>query len=98
MIIFSNKFYNVIMPKLRKLNNLEATPPPRKMRAVTLRRPIHVQKFLAKLINEFRRGDIDGNDATKQAYIAGLLLKSFETVSLEERIDHLERKISDAEE
>lgn len=47
-------------------------------RAVPLNTPQKVRSYLAKVVNEMRRGEIDPNIAGKSAYICGFILKTFE--------------------
>ena len=79
----------------QKLKLQDTLPPVKPVRSISLKTPLHVQKFLAKLLNEMRRCEVESTEGTKQAYVAGLLLKSFETVQLENRINELERKLDD---
>jgi hypothetical protein len=87
------------MPKKRQNKDLQTTLSPisKPIRSISLKTPFHVQKFLGRLINEVRRGERESGEATKLAYIAGLLLRSFETLQMEARIAEIEKKIGEDE-
>ena len=86
------------MAKRRQKLKLQDTLPPAKpVRSISLKTPLHVQRFLGRLINEVRRGERESGEATKLAYIAGLLLRSFETLQLENRIAEIEKKIGESD-
>ncbi len=62
-------------------------------RAVRLRTVTDVSVFLAKLINEVRRGEVDGQLAGRLGYLSNILIKALETDDLEQRVDALEERI-----
>jgi hypothetical protein len=90
----------MIMRKKQQNNDLRLMEPPvsKPIRSISLKSPLHVQRFLAKLLNQMRRGEVLSNEGTKQAYVAGLLLRSFETLQMEARIAEIEKKISQSDE
>ena len=61
-------------------------------KAVRLKTVGDVSQFLAKLINEVRRGEINERTATKLGYLANILVSTIKDAELEERIQRLERK------
>ena len=46
-------------------------------RAIRFTHPRDVQKFLGRLINEVRRGETDPGSASKQGYLANMMLDAF---------------------
>ena len=49
-----------------------------------------VRRELARLYRACRRGDVLPSDGSKIASILGLIIRSIETVDIEERLDRLE--------
>ena len=52
-----------------------------------------VSVFLAKLINEVRRGEIETATASRLGYLANILVGTIKDAALEERILKLEKEI-----
>lgn len=52
-----------------------------------------VQRLLGRTINLLNDGEIKEGKAKAIGYLAGILLKSFETINLEERLKALEDKL-----
>jgi hypothetical protein len=88
------------MPKRRQNKDLRLMQPPtsKPVRSISLKSPLHCQRYLSKLVNEIRRGETESGEATKIGYLVGLLLKSFETVQLETRINEIEKKLGESDE
>lgn len=63
----------------------------RQRRAIPLRNAFDVRRFLARLINQVRRGETEAGDAAKLAYLAGVLMKAIEMSEFEQRLTVLER-------
>ena len=58
---------------------------------IRLENPRQVQRLLARTINCLHAGDIGENRARVIGYLAGIMLKAFETVEIEERLTELEK-------
>ena len=52
-----------------------------------------VQRLLARTINLLNDGELSEGKAKTIGYLSGILLKSFETIDLEERLRQLEQQI-----
>lgn len=61
------------------------------MRAIPLRNAFDCKRYVAKLINRAERGEIKVADATRLAYLVGVLLKCVELSDLTARLDNLEK-------
>ena len=64
-------------------------------RAVRLRNASDVSVFLAKLINQVLRDEVDPQTASKVGYLANILLGALETSDLEARVGELERRLEE---
>jgi hypothetical protein len=62
-------------------------------RAVKLKTISDVNRFLAKIVNEFNRDAIDATKASKLGYLCNILIGSIRDSELEKRISELEFKI-----
>ena len=60
-------------------------------RAVRLRTPADVSRFLAAVINKTLRDEIDPQTAGKLGYLSNILLGALETSDLERRVEELEK-------
>ena len=61
-----------------------------KKRSVPLRNIGEVSRFLAKVINELRRDEIEESKASKLGYLCGILKSCLESGDLERRLEALE--------
>lgn len=68
-----------------------APPAPNSRPGVRLRSAHDVMRLLARTTNRLLRGEMDIQTAGKVGYLCGLMLGGFETVVLEDRIQHLEQ-------
>lgn len=75
-------------PKILRGKGSALILPP--LRSLRLRSAFDVRRFLGRLINEARRGQIELQDATRLAYLATVLMKSIELSDLEQRLSQLE--------
>jgi len=57
---------------------------------IRLENPRHVQRLLARTINYLHEGEITDNKARVVGYLCGIMLRGFETVDLQQRIEELE--------
>lgn len=62
-------------------------------RSVPLRNITDVSRFLAKLINQLNRGEIEESKAGKLGYLCNILKSSLEAGDLEERLEALEKQV-----
>ncbi len=53
-------------------------------KAIRFTHPRDVQKFLGKLINEVRRGETEPASASKQGYLANMMLDAFKQAGPDE--------------
>lgn len=53
-----------------------------------------VQKFLSRMINERRRGEVDTAECRDIGYLAKILLDSIEAGEFEDRISELEKFVT----
>lgn len=81
----------------RRRNKLSGAVPPlaKGPRAVRLRTAFDVQRALARLYNRLMRDEVHPGIAGKGTYILSVMLKAVELVTLEERIQKLERQAKD---
>ena len=68
----------------------------RKPRTVPLNNLFDCQRFLAGLVNEMRRYEVDSNEAAKQAYVVSLLIKTYELTDIEDKISQLEERLTNS--
>ena len=66
----------------------------RKPRTVPLNNLFDCQRFLAGLVNEMRRYEVDSNEAAKQAYVVSLLIKTYELTDIESKLNELEERLN----
>lgn len=66
---------------------------PVKKRSTRLRSIQDVNRFLAKIINQFNRDEIDVNKAGKLGYLCNILIGSIRDYELEERVNILEEQL-----
>jgi len=62
-------------------------------RYVRLNTPRDVSKFIAKLINQIIRGEIDSQTARDSGYLARILLECQEKVELQNEIEKIKEKL-----
>lgn len=60
---------------------------------IRLENPKNVQRLLARTINLLNDNEISESRAKAIGYLAGILIKSFETIDLENRLRELEQQI-----
>lgn len=65
---------------------------------IDLRDPHAVRRELASIYRDARSGRLDSAVATRLGYLLSLLLRAFETTELQDRLEALERTISDRKE
>lgn len=61
--------------------------------AILLQDKADVPKLITTVINEVRAGEIDLKAANTLGYLAGILIKAYELVNMEERIEEIERVV-----
>lgn len=54
------------------------------------------QRFLGMLIHEVRQGQTESSEATRQAYITQVLIKTFELTDIEDKISQLEERLTNS--
>jgi hypothetical protein len=79
--------------KSLKHKDIGAPPTPSKKRAVPLRSLLDVQRYLARLVNEMRRGEIKPGEATAQTYVLNTLIRTYELTEIKEKILEMERRL-----
>lgn len=52
------------------------------------------QRFLGMLIHEVRQGKTESSEATRQAYITQVLIKTFELTDIEDKILQIEERLN----
>jgi len=62
---------------------------------VRLANPRNVQQFLKRVVNEYYRDEIDSSKARDLGYLSKILLDSFETVEFQQRLEAIEKTISE---
>jgi hypothetical protein len=68
------------------------SPPPGPK--IDLRDPHAVRRELAAVYRDARAGRLDASAATRLGYLLSLLLRAFETTELQDRLEALERTLS----
>jgi hypothetical protein len=56
-----------------------------------------VSRYLGKLINKVERGETEGSQAGRLAYIANILISALKDGPLEDRVTKLEKQAADIE-
>ncbi len=67
----------------------------RRKRSIPLRNAFDGQRYIARLINEVHRGEIEAATGTKLVYMALGLLKFIELSAVEERLKQLEQTVKE---
>jgi hypothetical protein len=63
--------------------------------AKRLKTAVDLRRYLANLINRVESGEIETDRAGKLGYLANILLRVIEHSDLEERIEKLEKQLSE---
>ena len=66
------------------------------IRAVKLKDPRDVKKFMIRTMNDYRRGKVSSQEVRDMGYLAKIILEVQKSVEMEERIDELERRLKEA--
>lgn len=77
-----------LVPSRESVDLLPPTP------KIDLRDPHAVRRELGAVYRDMRTGRIAPADGTRLAYVLGQLLRAFETTELQDRLEALERTIS----
>jgi hypothetical protein len=64
-----------------------------KQRRIKLKNPRDIKRFLAKLLNQLYRKEIDPEIARDAGYLAKILLDCIEKVDLQEEIERIKKKL-----
>lgn len=68
-----------------------------KKRSVKLKTVSDVNRFMAQIINQLNRDEIEANKASKLGYLSNLLIQGIRTQDLEDRVEQLEKGMMNLE-